>query len=284
MTVPPRPMWTRETRSANERHLPDRAHAADGKWESLPRQAVRVPEPERRVLPVVGILGGTGPQGRGLAMRFAQSGLNVLIGSRSGDRANEVANAMDGEVAGLANEDCAEQCDIAVVAVPFAAHAEFLRPLRRQLAGKVVVDCVNPLDFDENGPFALDVAEGSACEQAQSCLPDSRLTGAFHHLSAVHLAERAPSRVECDVLVTGDDRDAVDETCRLAERIPGVRALFVGGLRNSRQIEAFTASLIVVNQHQKTHAGLRVTHVPSGRRAEPSLIELAIAWDARSRS
>ena len=211
--------------------------------------------------PVVGILGGTGPQGLGLARRFSDGGLRVVIGSRSPERAQAAAESLGDEVVGSDNATCAEQGDIIVVAVPYDGHAELLRGLRVQLARKVVVDCVNPLGFDGKGPYALEVPEGSACEQAQACLPESVVTGAFHHLSAVHLADPERAEIDCDVLVLGDDRDAVEATARLAERIAGARGVFGGRLRNAHQVEAFTANLIAMNRRYKAHAGLRITDV-----------------------
>jgi len=211
--------------------------------------------------PVVGILGGTGPQGLGLARRFSDAGLRVVIGSRSTERAHAAAESLGGEVVGSDNANCAAQGDIIVVAVPYDGHAELLRGLRGQLAGKVVVDCVNPLGFDGKGPYALEVPEGSACEQAQACLPESVVTGAFHHLSAVHLADPGRAEIDCDVLVLGDDREAVEATTRLAGRIAGARGVFGGRLRNAHQVEAFTANLIAMNRRYKAHAGLRITDV-----------------------
>lgn len=211
--------------------------------------------------PVVGILGGTGPQGLGLARRFAISGSRVVIGSRTTERAEEAARSLGMGVVGRDNAGCADECEIAIVAVPYEGHAALLRELAGPLSGKVVVDCVNPLGFDSNGPFALAVLEGSACEQAQHCLPNSVVTGAFHHLSAVHLADATHPEIDSDVLVLGDHREAVETTSRLAERIPGVRAVFAGRLRNAHQIEALTANLIAINRRYKAHAGLRVTDV-----------------------
>jgi predicted dinucleotide-binding enzyme len=174
--------------------------------------------------PVVGILGGTGPQGLGLARRFAESGLTVIIGSRSAERARESAATLEGSVRGLDNQACAAECDIAIVAVPYDGHADLLLSLREQLAGKIVVDCVNPMGFDGKGPYALAVPEGSACEQAQECLPSSIVTGAFHHLSAVHLADpgRRPGRGRGNLSVgRGDPRRARRLRRTSPQRPPG---------------------------------------------------------------
>jgi NADPH-dependent F420 reductase len=212
-------------------------------------------------VPRVAVLGGTGDQGQGLALRFATSGLRVTIGSRSETRAAEIAESLGEGIEGAANAQAALQADIVIVAVPWSAHADTLGELRVALAGKLVVDCVNPLGFDSQGPFALPVAEGSACQQAAALLPDSRVVGAFHHVSAVLLKDLEQTSVDTDVLVVGDDRDDVDRVVALAERIPGVRGVFAGRLRNAGQVEALTANLIAVNRRYKAHAGLRITDV-----------------------
>lgn len=217
-------------------------------------------QPEDEV-PRIAVLGGTGDQGQGLALRFAAAGLAVVIGSRDESRAAEIAAALGSGIRGAANADAAAQADIVIVAVPWAAHAVTLTGLRDALAGKLVVDCVNPLGFDAQGPYALDVPEGSACQQAAELLPDSRVVGAFHHVSAVLLKDLGQSSVDTDVLVVGDDRADVDRVIALAQRIAGVRGVFAGRLRNAGQVEALTANLIAVNRRYKAHAGLRITDV-----------------------
>ncbi|MBO0840240.1 MAG: NADPH-dependent F420 reductase [Sciscionella sp.] len=217
----------------------------------------------------IGVLGGTGLQGKGLTIRWAQAGLSVLLGSRSADRAiaaakeigEEIVGTQGNSIVGLSNVDTAARADVVLVAVPFDGHAQLLTSLREQLAGKIVIDCVNPLGFDSRGPFALPVAEGSAAEQAAALLPESTVTAAFHHVSAVHLADPCVAEVDTDVLVLGDDRGATDTVRALAELIPGVRGVYGGRLRNAHQVEAFTANLIAINRRYKAHAGLRVTDI-----------------------
>ncbi|NYH50969.1 MULTISPECIES: NADPH-dependent F420 reductase [Nocardiopsis] len=213
----------------------------------------------------VAVLGGTGDQGRGLARRLALAGHTVILGSRSAERAEKAAeDLVQGEsvpidVRGLDNAGAAAGGDVVIVAVPWEGHRELLEGLAGPLAGKIVVDCVNPLGFDKRGPFALDVAEGSAAEQAAEVLPDSRVTAAFHHVSAVVLLDPEVEEVDLDVLVLGEDRAATDVVRALADRIPGVRGVFGGRLRNAHQVEALTANLIAVNRRYKTHAGIRIT-------------------------
>ncbi len=213
----------------------------------------------------VAVLGGTGPQGRGLVRRWAAAGIPVLVGSRDSGRAAEtaaeLAEATGGDVRGLANADAAAAGDVVIVSVPYDGHAELLRSLAGALAGKVVVDCVNPLGFDQQGAYALAVPDGSAAQEAATLLPDSIVIAAFHHVSAVILNDPGISSVDTDVLVLGEGehRDATDLVRALAEAIPGVRGVYAGRLRNAHQVEALTANLIAVNRRYKAHAGLRVT-------------------------
>jgi 8-hydroxy-5-deazaflavin:NADPH oxidoreductase len=218
-------------------------------------------EPVELVGLTLGVLGGTGDQGRGLGRRFAAAGLSVILGSREAGRAEAAAAELPGKVRGADNAGCARDASVVVVAVPWAGHAALLRELPNELAGKTVVDCVNPLGFDKQGAFALEVAEGSACQQAAALLPASTVVGAFHHLSAVHLLEPDLETIDGDVLVVGDDRAATDLVQALAGLIPGMRGIYAGRLRNARQVEALTANLISVNRRYQAHAGVRVTDI-----------------------
>jgi NADPH-dependent F420 reductase len=210
---------------------------------------------------VIGILGGTGPQGRGLARRFAMAGHHVIIGSRNHDRAHGVAREVGHDVRGLANRDAAREASLVIAAVPWEGHAELLTSLAGELAGKIVVDCVNPLGFDQHGAYRLPIPEGSAAEQAASLLPNSRVVAAFHHVSAVLLLDPEVHNLNQDVLVLGDDRYATDLVQALAARIPGVRGIYAGRLRNCGQVEALTANLVSINRRYKAHAGLRITDI-----------------------
>jgi len=216
----------------------------------------------------IGVLGGTGAQGRGLALRWAASGLDVVLGSRDAERAeqaaaelNELLADVDGAatVRGAANRDASEASDVVLAAVPFDAHEKTLTDLVDVLDGKIVIDCVNPLGFDKQGPFVLPVEGGSAAEQAQALLPGSRVIGAFHNVSAVILGDLSIADVDTDVLVLGEDRDDVAVVQELADRIRGMRGLFGGRLRNAAQVEALTANIIAINRRYKTHAGIRIT-------------------------
>ncbi|MET9509028.1 NADPH-dependent F420 reductase [Streptomyces flavidovirens] len=210
---------------------------------------------------VVGVLGGTGDQGRGLAYRLARAGQKVIIGSRAAERAQSAAGELGLGVEGGDNAECARRSDIVIVAVPWDGHAKTLEALREELSGKLVVDCVNPLGFDKKGAYALKPEEGSAAEQAAALLPDSRVTAAFHHLSAVLLQDEAIEEIDTDVMVLGEARADTDIVQALAARIPGMRGVFAGRLRNAHQVESLVANLISVNRRYKAHAGLRVTDV-----------------------
>ena len=207
----------------------------------------------------IAVLGGTGPQGKGLAARWAQSGFDVVLGSRDPHRAQAVA--ADIGVRGAGNLDAAQQGDIVVVAVPYEGHAAIVEEVADAVAGKVLVDCVNPLGFDKQGAFPLAVPEGSAAQQAAAVAPQARVVAAFHHVSAVLLAD-LDHELDIDVMVLADDREAADEVIALAGKVPGMRGVFAGRLRNAAQVEALTANLISINRRYKVHAGVRITDLP----------------------
>ena len=214
---------------------------------------------------VIAILGGTGDQGRGLARRFSLAGHKVIIGSRSAERAEraaaELAETGCTGIEGAANAGAARRGTVVIVAVPWDGHGELLAALAGELAGKIVIDCVNPIGFDSRGAFRLPVPEGSAAEQAAAVLPGSRVVGAFHHVSAVLLLDPKIGELDLDVLVLGDDRQATDLVQALAARIPGMRGVYAGRLRNCGQIEGLTANLVSINRRYKAHAGLRITDI-----------------------
>jgi 8-hydroxy-5-deazaflavin:NADPH oxidoreductase len=213
----------------------------------------------------IAVLGGTGPQGRGLARRFAQAGLKVVIGSRTEEKGAaagaELAAATGGAISGTDNLSAAQAGDVVLVVVPWEGHGDLLTSLAPALAGKVVVDCVNPLGFDKQGSYALDVEDGSATQQAARLLPESTVVGAFHNVSAALLEDPSVERIETDVLVLGDEREATDLVQALADAIPGMRGVYGGRRRNAHQVEALTANLISINRRYRAHAGVRITDV-----------------------
>ena len=218
----------------------------------------------------IAIIGGTGPEGPGLASRFALAGRRVVIGSRDAARgasvAAEVTTTLEGRpgvgsVEGSSNAEAAATGDIAVVTVPFEGHRATLEALAGALAGKIVVDAAVPVRF-ERGPRPVEVAEGSATEQAAAVLPDSRVVGAFHNLAAESLLD-LDAPVHADVLVTGGDAEAKQVVFALAEQIDGVRAVDAGPLRYSRFIEGLTVLLIGVNMRHGGRAHVRIEGLPA---------------------
>jgi 8-hydroxy-5-deazaflavin:NADPH oxidoreductase len=212
----------------------------------------------------VGILGGTGDQGRGLAYRLARAGQTIIIGSRTEQRGRAAAAELAGmpgvrvPVHGGENERAARG-DLVIAALPWEGHAATLTALADRLRDSIVVDCVNPIGFDKRGPYPLPVPEGSATEQAAALLPGSRVCGAFHHVSAELLTDPEVAEIELDVLVVAEDRQAAATVQALANRIPGMRGVYAGRLRNAHQVEALTANLLAINRRYKVHAGLRIT-------------------------
>jgi NADPH-dependent F420 reductase len=216
----------------------------------------------------IGVVGGTGPQGKGLAYRFAGDGHEVVLGSRSAERAEAAAAEVAGRlprarVRGATNHDAVAAADVAVLAVPYDGHDELVRDLASVLAGRIVVSCVNPIGFDAQGPFGLpDVAGGSAAEQAAALVPGARVVGAFHHVAAVTLGRREGYLHEEDVLVCGDDRESKEVVMELASCVTGRAGVDAGRLRMARQLEPLTAVLISVNKRYRTRSGIAVSGIP----------------------
>ena len=213
----------------------------------------------------IGIIGGTGPEGKGLAYRFALAAHEVLIGSRSAERGEEAAreiaeHASASNVRGGANLDVARDAEIVILTVPYVAQAETLPPLAEACAGKVVVSTGVPLSLDGGKPAMLAVPEGSAAEQAQARLPKARVVAAFQNLAAAKLWD-SDAPLEQDVIVCADDADAKREIMALAEQIAGARAVDGGALAGSRYVEGITVLLIAINRRYKTTAGVRIVGV-----------------------
>lgn len=211
----------------------------------------------------IAILGGTGDEGLGLAMRLVKSGDEVIIGSRSAERALEAAHKVRevvpfGHVTGMANDESADAADLVIVSVPYAGQRETLAALAPLLAGKIVVSVVVPLQFGKGGPHAVRVAEGSAAEEARAVVGDARIVSAFHNLSATKLME-VEADLDCDVVVCGDDTEAKQAVMALAEKMQGVRALDGGGLAYSRYVEDLTALILAMNRRYKAHASVKFT-------------------------
>lgn len=211
----------------------------------------------------IAILGGTGAEGLGLAVRYAAAGDEVIIGSRSAERAAEASKSVReivpfGLVAGLPNDAAADAAELVLVSVPYAGMRDTLAAIAPVLVGKIVVSLVVPLQFGKGGPHMIAVEEGSAAEQARAVLPDSRVVAAFQNLSAHELME-LNANLGCDVVVTSDDREAKRVVMDLAEKLEGVRAVDGGPLANARYVEGITALLVGINRRYKTQSGIRIT-------------------------
>jgi len=213
-------------------------------------------------LPTLAFIGGTGAEGKGLALRYALAGHPVIIGSRAADRAAAVAADLNqtpglARISGAANLTAASAASIIFLTVPYTAQADTLPALAAAVTGKLVISAVVPMAFEGGRPAVLAVPEGSAAQQAVALLPGARVAAAFHHLSARHLAD-LPHPMEGDVLVCADDAAAKQETLALVAAVTGLRGVDAGGLTNARTVEAMTAVLLSINRRYKINAGLRV--------------------------
>jgi 8-hydroxy-5-deazaflavin:NADPH oxidoreductase len=219
----------------------------------------------------IAILGGTGPEGSGLAARWAAAGERIVIGSRDANRAAETANLLHLRLGSTVKIDSAEnvsaveQCEVVVLTVPFSGHAALLKQLKPHWRpGQILIDTTVPLAAAVGGAPSrmLSVWQGSAAQQTRELVPSSvALAAAFHNLSAELLAIEGP--VDCDILVCSDDEEARRVACELAEKIHGARALNGGKLENARIVESITALLIGLNVRYKVHtAGVRFTGLP----------------------
>jgi NADPH-dependent F420 reductase len=225
----------------------------------------------------IAIIGGTGPEGSGLALRWAQAGETIIIGSRDPQRAAEAANkireqirgaagvpAGDTSISGAENLAACKSAEIVVLTVPFEAQAEMLRRIKPALhLGQILVDTTVPLAASVGGrpTRSLGVWQGSAAQQAAELVPEGvSVVAAFHNVSADLLHHEG--LVDCDVIVCSDDKQAAQLIRALARKIPGVRTVDGGKLENARIVEQITALLIGFNIRSKGHSGLRITGLP----------------------
>ena len=217
----------------------------------------------------IGLIGGTGPEGLGLAMRLAIAGERVLIGSRRIERAEDAAQTVrdavteaggTADAGGGVNRDVVEQSDVVIVVVPFDGHEATLNDLRDTIGDKLVIDAAVPLTMENRVPGISDVPQGSATEQAQALLPDARVVGAFHNLSARKL-QNLSDPMEGDVLITADDDDAKQEVIDLVGKMPDLRPIDAGPLSMSKFVEDLTALIIGMNMRYKTQAAVRMVGI-----------------------
>ena len=220
----------------------------------------------------IAVLGGTGAEGGGLALRFAHAGHRVVVGSRDAARAAAAAARIEGKlggrsgqpaVSGAGNEDAARRAELAVLTVPYAAQRATAHAAAGALAGKILVDATVPLTPPRVARVQLPEG-GSAVARLQAELGESvRVVSAFQNVSA-HLLSELDRDVDCDVLVCGDDADARETVVRLAASI-GLRAWHAGPLANSAVAEGLTSVLISINRRYKARgAGIRISGVGDG--------------------
>jgi 8-hydroxy-5-deazaflavin:NADPH oxidoreductase len=209
----------------------------------------------------IGIIGGTGREGRGLAARWAKAGHQVALGSRDEARARERAAELSSPgnvVEGGSNEWAVSQADAVVLCVPYAAHAETLRALAPHLAGRVLIDITVPLRPPKVHEVHLPEGQAAALEAQAIVGPGTPVVAALHHVSSVHLGDPAHA-VDCDVLVCADDARAMELTLGLVTEL-GVRAFDAGPLRNAVALESLTPVLLHLGKRYKSPGlGLRIT-------------------------
>jgi NADPH-dependent F420 reductase len=212
----------------------------------------------------IGIIGGTGPEGKGLAARFAQAGMEVLIGSRSAERGEEAAQDVrekaGGTVKGATNVDAVRSADIVVVTVPYSGQADTLTSLREDIGNRIVVSTVVPMSFAGGKVEMLTLEDGSAAQEAQRLLPEARVVGAYQNLAARKLFD-VEHPLEGDVVVCSDDKEALREVIWLTEQMPNLRGINGGPLATSHYVEGITTLLVHINRNYKAETSIKITGV-----------------------
>jgi NADPH-dependent F420 reductase len=218
---------------------------------------------DEHILLSIGVLGGTGKEGKGLAYRWARAGYHVLIGSRDAEKAKGTATEIQGmlgegiSVVGMTNSEVAKEANIVVLTVPYSAHRSTLESVKDELKGKILVDVTVPLVPPKVSTVQMPKA-GSAAQEAKEILGDGvEVCAAFQNISHEHLLD--DEDVECDVLVTGTSKDARTDTLKLVQAA-GLTGWDAGSIENSVVIEGLTSVLIGINKkYGSTHAGIRIT-------------------------
>ena len=215
---------------------------------------------------MLAFLGGTGPEGRGLALRLAVAGEPAIIGSRDAGRAATAAEellqlAPGTNISGADNAQAAAQADVVFLAFPYEGQRATLEQLQDALAGKVVVDVIAPMSFQRGqGASAVEVEAGSAAQEAQELLPDSLVVSAFQNISAEEL-QQPDTVMDGDVIVCSDHAEAKNLVMSLVSKIPGLRPVDGGGLANSKYVEQITPMLVNINRIYKIHAGIKIVGI-----------------------
>ncbi|MGA7566105.1 MAG: NADPH-dependent F420 reductase [Terriglobales bacterium] len=220
----------------------------------------------------IAVIGGTGPAGTGLALRWARAGETVIIGSRDAARAERAAEAIrkragaNAEVSGMENSEACASTDLLVLTVPFEGQAALLKQLKPAMrSGSILIDATVPLAATVGGRASrtIGVWQGSAAQQTAELVPKGvSVVAAFHNVSAEVLNSDNNEDVDCDVIVCSDDPNATHVAMELAVKIPRVRAIDGGKLENARIVEQITALLIGLNIRHKGHGGIRITGLP----------------------
>ncbi len=212
----------------------------------------------------IGIIGGTGPEGKGLAARFAQAGMEVLIGSRSTERGEEAAQDVreraGGNVRGATNADAVKAAEIVVVTLPYSGQADTLTALKDDIGNKIVVSTVVPMQFSPGKVEMLMVEDGSAAQEMQRLLPEARVVAAYQNLAARKLFD-IEHALDADVIVSSDDKEALREIIWLTEQIPGLRGVNGGALATSHFVEGITTLLVHINRNYKTETSVRIVGI-----------------------
>lgn len=211
------------------------------------------------------ILGGTGPEGRGIAMRLAMAGHAVCIGSRDEAKALDIAidlsNSIGVHIIGLDNANAAKEGEVIFVTVPYDAQCAVLQSVEEDLAGKIIVNVVAPMKFTkEAGAAAIDVEIGSAAQESQSLCSDSYVVSALQNVSAENLED--PDKIlDEDVIVCSDHKDSKEIVMDLIRNIDTLRPIDGGALSNSKYVEQLTPLLVNINRIYKMHSGIKITGI-----------------------
>ncbi len=213
----------------------------------------------------IAIIGGTGDEGIGLAIRFAYAGDEIVIGSRRAEKAQATATAIlqrlpSAKISGANNDSACRGTAVIINTLPYSAQRETLADLRGAIGTSLLVSTVVPVIFNRQGITVLPVEEGSAAAQAQKILPDARVVAAFHTLGAKHLADYEHA-MESDVLVAGDRKEDKALVIELAQKIKGIRGIDCGPLSNASLVENLTVLLLNVNRVNKATTSVRVVGI-----------------------
>ncbi len=208
----------------------------------------------------LGFIGGTGPEGLGLAIRFAAAGEEIIIGSRTAEKAEEASKKLkdklpSAKVSGVENLEAIEKSDAVFLTVPYKAQRPILESLKDALKGKLLLHVVVPIIFEDGIPQGVHL-ETSAAEEAQEIIPDTKVVSALKDVSAMSLL--GMKDIECDAVVCSDNQEAKEEAMQLVEKIGGVRPLDGGPLRNSRTLEAITPLLLYMNKRYGTRTCIKI--------------------------